>query len=82
MDKKELPEITLTPIGVIHNNTREPTRFYEAPDPNEWRRRVANMKAKRGDISEIVINEDLTEILDGIEEFSHLLVKPLLLANL
>ncbi len=52
-------DMTLTPIGYIKSPIREPTH------------ERMNLKEI---ISEIVVNENLTEALDGIEGFSHIIV--------
>jgi tRNA-Thr(GGU) m(6)t(6)A37 methyltransferase TsaA len=55
----EFPEMTLKTIGVVRNG------FPEAPTPrSDWEKVT----------SELVIDESLTEALDGIEEFSHIIV--------
>lgn len=55
----EFPEMTLKAIGVVRNGINEP------PTPrSDWAKVI----------SEIVIDESLTEALDGIEEFSHVIV--------
>ena len=53
------PEMTLKAIGVVRNG------IYEPPTPrSDWEKAT----------SEIVIDENLTEALEGIEEFSHVIV--------
>jgi len=55
----EFPVMTLKAIGVVRNG------FHEPPTPrSDWDKVT----------SEIVIDESLTEALDGIEEFSHIIV--------
>jgi tRNA-Thr(GGU) m(6)t(6)A37 methyltransferase TsaA len=55
----EFPEMTIRAIGVVRNGRHEP------PTPrSDWDKMT----------SEIVIDESLTEALDGIEEFSHIIV--------
>ncbi len=55
----EFPEMTLKAIGVVRNG------FHEPPTPrSDWAKVT----------SEIVIDSGLTEALDGIEEFSHVIV--------
>ena len=55
----EFPEMTLKAIGVVRNG------FHEPPTPrSDWEKVT----------SEIVIDSSLTEALDGIEEFSHIIV--------
>jgi len=54
-----MPEMVLKPIGVVRNARREP------PTPrSEWGKTV----------SEIIIDESLAEALDGLEDYSHLIV--------
>jgi len=65
--------IRLKPVGVIRNNSRFDdweTGFSDLP----WQEKVARMEEQRSRISEIVVDESLEGILDGIEEFSHLTV--------
>ncbi len=54
----ELPTITLKAIGIVRNGVTELR-------PKQGWREV---------VSEIVINSSLTETLDGLEEFSHIIV--------
>jgi len=55
----ELPEMTLRAIGIVRSDFKEPS--FERLD-------------LRDIISEIVIDESLAEALDGLEEFSHIIV--------
>ena len=55
----KLPDITLKAIGIVRNDIKQ------SPGPGyRWQ----NIP------SEIVIDSDLSEALDGIEEFSHIIV--------
>ena len=55
----ELPDITLQPIGFVRNNVEQ------APGPGyPW----------EDVVSEIVINNSLTDALDNLDEFSHIIV--------
>ena len=55
----EMPEMSLKAIGVVHNGLSTP------PTPrSDWEKMT----------SEIVIDSRLTEALDGIEGFSHIIV--------
>jgi len=55
----QLPEITLKPIGIVKNNIKQrPGHGYN------WQEVV----------SEIVVDNSLTEALDTLEEFSHIIV--------
>lgn len=54
-----MPEMVLKPIGVVRNGLSEP------PEPrSDWEKVV----------SEIVIESGLNEALDGIEDYSHIIV--------
>ncbi len=55
----EFPPITLKTIGIV----RSPAK--ETPKERDWWVEL---------VSEIVINDSLTEALDGLEEFSHIIV--------
>lgn len=70
-------EMVLRPVGVIRNRTREP--FLIAGEEGIAMRGDLNDAMERvretdDDTSEIVIHDDLIEILDGVEEYSHLTV--------
>jgi len=70
-------EIVLRPVGVIRNTIAEP--FLVAGDDGlamrgEMTTAMAEIREKREEISEIIIDEGLADILDGIEEYSHVTV--------
>jgi tRNA-Thr(GGU) m(6)t(6)A37 methyltransferase TsaA len=56
----KLPSIILKPIGFVRSEVKEAV----SPDSCDWSKIV----------SEIVIDGSLTEALDGVEEFSHIVV--------
>ncbi len=70
-DKEKV--ITLTPIGVVRNKSRQPS-WGEAMGRHTWQERAARMDAQRQSVSEIIVNKEYADALDGIEEFSHLTV--------
>ena len=55
----ELPAISLKPIGIVRNKVRQPPK-----PPYDWDKVV----------SEIEIDRSLTEALDNLDEFSHIIV--------
>ena len=55
----ELPTMTLKAIGVVRNGVKQ------APAEGDWWAEL---------VSEIVIDKSLTEALDGLEGFSHIIV--------
>ncbi|MBN1323989.1 MAG: tRNA (N6-threonylcarbamoyladenosine(37)-N6)-methyltransferase TrmO [Methanotrichaceae archaeon] len=67
----------LKPVGIIKNNIKEP--FLVAVGgglemQGELDRTMEHVREIRQLISEIVIDESLVDILDGVEEYSHLIV--------
>jgi tRNA-Thr(GGU) m(6)t(6)A37 methyltransferase TsaA len=69
---KAAPPMQLRPVGIVRSNLKEPSLVAESSDlnwqPKEGRREWRTL------ISELVIDSSLAGILDGIEDFSHLLV--------
>jgi tRNA-Thr(GGU) m(6)t(6)A37 methyltransferase TsaA len=70
-------DIVLHPVGVIRNTITEP--FLVAGEEGlamqgELATTMAQYHEKREEISEIIIDKDLTGLLDGIEEYSHVMV--------
>lgn len=77
MNAKESVDIRLTPVGFIKSELTKPMseKDREWLSSEEGRKSIKERLLKiRGMISEIVINSDLEEILDGIDGFSHILV--------
>ena len=65
--------IKLKPVGVIKNNARFDDwekGFSDLP----WQEKIARMEEHRAAVSEIIVDENLDGILDGIEDFSHLTI--------
>jgi tRNA-Thr(GGU) m(6)t(6)A37 methyltransferase TsaA len=71
MEQPDSPPILLMPVGVVRNWSQEPGRGNGTPS---WQERAARMKEQRDKVSEIVIDAGLAVALDGIEDFSHLVV--------
>ncbi len=70
-------EMTLRPVGFIKNRIEEP--FLVAGGAGlemrgEFDSTMDHVRELRQSISEIVIDESLVDILDGIKEYSHLVV--------
>jgi len=67
-------DMRLRPVGVVKSPLKE-LRLVANPGDLEWRPRVTGAReSRRVVISELVIDSKLAGILDGIEDFSHLLV--------
>ena len=73
MDESSSPPIQLKPIGVVRNQSYNTSRE-ETKSDLSWRDRTARMKKEREAVSEIIIDTGLEEALDGLEDFSHLVV--------
>jgi len=77
-----MSEIRIKPIGFVRSGIKEvPGLVGRASAPptspenlDRWHKRVQSVKHDRSSVSELVIENDLDGILDGIEDFSHLLV--------
>ena len=70
-------EIFIEPVGVIKNNLRVPPlvagdKGLQLNDTNESA--ISMMKESHKRISEIVLTDEMTALLDGIEDFSHVIV--------
>ena len=77
VERKTSLDMKLKPVGIIKNKIEEP--FLVARDGDlEVRGKLDatmdHVREIRQEISEIVIDESLVDILDGIEEYSHLMV--------
>jgi len=66
------PPMQLRPVGVVRSNLKEPSLVAESGDL-EWHPKERRQQW-RTQVSELVIDSDLAGILDGTEDFSHLLV--------
>lgn len=65
--------IQLKPVGAVHNQSRETDWGKDFSDLS-WQKKTVKMKEMRDRVSKIEIDPGLEGILDGIEDFSHLLV--------
>jgi tRNA-Thr(GGU) m(6)t(6)A37 methyltransferase TsaA len=65
--------IRLKPVGVVRNESKDPS-WGATLGELHWRERAARMKEQRESVSEIIIVSGLDGALDGIDDFSHLLV--------
>lgn len=65
--------IQLKPVGIIKNQSKDPS-WGNTLGKLDWQARSAIMKKQSESISELVIDAGLDGILDGIEDFSHIMV--------
>ena len=69
--------ITLAPVGIVRSSLKTPIPppTDDIIDPAEQKERVRVFRNKlKNIVAEIVINQDLEGLLEGIEGFSHVLV--------
>jgi len=73
----ETSSLILRPVGRVRNKVKEPI-LAAKDDDIELQEKVENMRAKIREIeemvSEIIIDDSLAGLLDGVEEYSHLVV--------
>jgi tRNA-Thr(GGU) m(6)t(6)A37 methyltransferase TsaA len=65
-------DMMLKPVGVVRNNIKEPSLVAHSGDLN-WQSEGRPPRPAES-VSEIIIDPSFSGILDGIEDFSHLLV--------
>jgi tRNA-Thr(GGU) m(6)t(6)A37 methyltransferase TsaA len=70
---KDLPRMEIRPVGIVKNQIKEPSLVVKWRDL-EWKGVLEDARKEQSMISEILISDDFTGILDGIEDFSHILV--------
>jgi tRNA (adenine37-N6)-methyltransferase len=65
--------MTLKPVGVVRSPVKEPSLVARTGDLN-WEDEAPPLSHAHDRISEIVIHPEYLDLLDGIEDFSHILV--------
>ena len=65
--------IQLKPVGIVRNQSKDPS-WGDTMSKLDWQERAAKMKEQSKSISELIIDTSLEGILDGIEDFSHIMV--------
>lgn len=76
-DKNMASEMTLRPLGVVKSELKQPSLVAGSGDLEQGKSDESareEVKKIRDLVSEIVIDKSLEGILDGIEDFSHILV--------
>jgi len=63
----------LRAVGIVRSPLQEPSLVANSGDL-EWRPQISGANEGQEVISELVIDSDLAGIVDGLEDFSHLLV--------
>ncbi|MDM8524413.1 tRNA (N6-threonylcarbamoyladenosine(37)-N6)-methyltransferase TrmO [Desulfococcaceae bacterium HSG8] len=67
-------EMILRPVGVVESKIREPVPKPASDDPKEFAERRKKANEMRKKTARIIIDKDMEGILDGIEDFSHILL--------
>ena len=70
---EDATQMLLRPVGVVRSRLEKPSLVASGGDL-EWRSMVAQGREEQSSVSELVIDTDLNGILDGIEDFSHIMV--------
>jgi len=65
--------IQLKPVGIIRNQSKDPS-WGSNLSKLDWQERATRMKEQSEYVSELFIDASLDGILDGIEDFSHIMV--------
>ncbi len=68
-----MESIQLRPIGIVRNQAKDAV-WGPVLQAMSWRDRVGRMREQRQAVSEVVINPEFEEMLDGLDEFSHITV--------
>ncbi len=71
------PEIHIKPVGTIRNDTLNPSLLAGDNGLNRNESGISAIEGMSGDydqVSEIILADDMTDLLDGIEAYSHLIV--------
>ena len=68
-----MARMKVRPVGIVISEIKEPSLVVKMHDLS-WRGALDDMKKEESVTSEILIYDDFTGILDGIEDFSHILV--------
>ncbi|QTA80168.1 tRNA (adenine(37)-N6)-methyltransferase [Desulfonema limicola] len=77
VNSEQWPEMILKPVGLVRNDIKEP--MLKAGEQGlELKIRIEKIREYhqqiKGMMSELVINPEFTDLLKGIEEFSHIIV--------
>ncbi|HEY32639.1 MAG TPA: tRNA (N6-threonylcarbamoyladenosine(37)-N6)-methyltransferase TrmO [Dehalococcoidia bacterium] len=70
---KDISEMKLRPVGIVKSDVREPSLVVKSGDLDR-RGVLGDVRKSQSRISQILIYDDYAGILDGIEDFSHILV--------
>lgn len=65
---------SIKPIGVVRSSYREASLTIRDQDLELNQEILTRTKTGKGNVSELIINEEYKDCLDGIEDFSHIMV--------
>ncbi|PIU67586.1 MAG: tRNA (N6-threonylcarbamoyladenosine(37)-N6)-methyltransferase TrmO [Armatimonadetes bacterium CG07_land_8_20_14_0_80_40_9] len=69
-----MQDYLLKPIGVVRSNYKEASLTLQDQDLELNQEILTKTKTGKGSISELIIKEEYKDCLDGIEDFSHIMV--------
>ena len=77
VDLSAYGEITIRPVAVVRNNVEKPflvagKNGLEMQGGND--KNISDIRSRRDEISEIIVDEKYCELLEGVEDYSHLVV--------
>ncbi len=77
VDLSGYEDITIRPVAVVRNNVEKPflvagKNGLEMQGEND--ENISDIRSRRDDISEIIVDEKYCELLEGVEDYSHLVV--------
>jgi len=77
IDFSEYGEFTVRPVAVVRNNIEKPflvagKNGLEMQGGND--ENMSDIRNRRDEISEIIVDDRYAELLDGVEDYSHLVV--------
>ncbi len=72
--EKKTQDYLIKPIGIVRSDYREASLTLQEQDLELDEEILTRTKTNKGNISELIINEEYKDCLDGIEDFSHIMV--------
>lgn len=77
VDLSGYEDITIRPVAVVRNNVEKPflvagKNGLEMQGEND--ENITDIRSRRDEISEIIVDEKYCELLEGVEDYSHLIV--------
>lgn len=71
---KKTQNYLIKPIGVVRNDYKRASLTFQDQDLKLNQKILTKTKTNKESVSELIINEEYENCLDGIEDFSHIMV--------